>query len=305
MIVAILRNVIGAALTLLAATLVVFVVGHLTGDPSKVLVSADTATPEQIAQIRAQLGLDQPLYKQYVDYLGDLVHGDFGESYQTRQPVSDVLSRRIGPSLKLGAASVVVALLVSIPLGVLSATHRGRRLDRLVRASTLFGQAIPSFWLGLMFVLIFAVRLHWLPAGGDGDWTHYVLPALTVGWLISSGIVRLLRSSMIEVLGSDYVQFAQSYGMPRRRVVWTWALRNALIPVVTFIGFMFSIIVAGTVVVEVVFAWPGLGRLSYEAVLARDFPTLQAVVLIWAALAIVGALIADLAYLVLDPRIRR
>ena len=291
--------------TLLAATLVVFAVGRLTGDPAKILLSSDSASEEQEQQLREELGLDEPLYQQYLDFVTGAAHGDFGDSYQSRQPVSETLRRRIWPSLKLGAVAVTIALVTAIPLGVLSAVRRNRTADRAVRAITLFGQAVPSFWLGLVFVLLFSVRLGWLPAGGDGDWTHYVLPGLTIGWLICSGIVRLLRSSMIEVLGSDYVEFARSYGMPERRVVWVWALRNALIPVVTFIGFMFSIIVAGTVVVEVVFAWPGLGRLSYEAVLARDFPMLQAVVLVWATLAILGSLVADLTYVVLDPRIRR
>jgi peptide/nickel transport system permease protein len=199
---------------------------------------------------------------------------------------------------------MLAAIVIAIPLGVIAATRKGQATDGLARAFAVAGQGMPPFWLGLILILLFAVKLRWLPAGGTGSWRHLVLPTITLGWFISAGIMRLLRGSMLEVLRSDFVLFARSYGMSERRVVWTWALPNGLISVVTFIGYMFGVIIAGAIVVESVFAWPGLGRLAQEAVVARDVPLIQGTVLVLATLMILSNLLVDLAYGLIDPRVR-
>lgn len=300
----VIRRSLEALVTLLAATIIVFVTGRFSGDPALLLVSTDAANPAKVEQVRAELGLNRPLPEQYGLFLVGALHGDFGRSFFSGQPVSDTVTSRIGPSITLSAVSVLLALIIAVPAGVLAAVHRGSPFDVGIRLFAALGQAMPSFWLGLVLVLLFSVDLGWFPvAGADGP-LNYVLPAFTIAWFISAGVVRLLRSSMIELLSSDYVRFARSFGMSERGVIWTWAFPNALIPVISFMGFMVSIIVAGSVVVEVIFAWPGLGRLSYDAVLERDFPVLQAVVLIWAAFVIVVSWATDLLQASVDPRVR-
>lgn len=300
-----LRRVAEIAVTLWGVTVVVFGASWLTGDPAEVLVSVEGRTEEQVEQIRTDLGLDLPLWEQYGRFVGGLVTGDFGRSFVTGQPVWAILEHRITPSLSLAATAMVMAVLMSLPLGIAAGVWRGSWVDRLARTVALAGQAVPSFWLGLVVILVFAVWLRWLPTGGRTGWTSVILPAFTLSWLISAGIVRLLRASMIEAMESDYVRFARSFGMSPVRVVWEWALRNALVPVVTFIGFMLSIIIAGAVVIEVVFSWPGLGRLAYEATLSRDFPVLRGAVVVWALLVVAVSFATDVLTGLIDPRIRK
>jgi peptide/nickel transport system permease protein len=300
----VLRRGLEGLVTLILATFVVFVVGRLTGDPAQLFAPLESTSGIQISRIRQELGLDQPWWQQYFLFVSHAIRGDFGTSFATKQPVAVAIQQRFWPSLVLAVSSIGVAFLIGGPLGVVAATRRGSVIDTAARVFALVGQAVPSFVLALILIAVLAIRWQIFPSSGAETWQSYVLPSVTMGWLISSGVVRLLRSSMIEALESDYVKFARSFGMKESHIVWRWALRNALIPVTAFMGFMFSIIIAGAVSVEVIFAWPGLGQLSYQAVLARDFPTMQAVVVVWSSLVVGASVLTDVAYGFLDPRTR-
>jgi peptide/nickel transport system permease protein len=292
-----------AILTLLVASFVVFVPARLTGSPADTMLPMD-ATPAERDALINRLGLDQPIVYQYVRYLQVVVRGDFGMSLRTKRPVIELVFDRLGNSLKLASAAMLFIVVMSLPLGVIAAVHRGHLWDRVSMTVALLGQSLPSFWTGIIFILVFAVLLEWLPTSGMGGWQHYILPAVSMGWFTSAGVVRLLRSSTLEVLDSEYIKLARLKGLRELVVVCKHAVRNALIPVITFIGFMYGIIIAAAITTEVVFTWPGLGRLAYEAVLWRDFPLLQLTVLTWATLIIAINFIVDLVYVILDPRIR-
>jgi len=289
--------------TLLLISIAVFVLSRATGDATALSLPLE-ATDEQRQEFIRGHGLDQPLPIQYWAYLRDAVGGDFGTSLRTGQPVMGVVAGRFGNSLLLATAAMLVAVFISVPLGVVAATQRGRAWETVAMVFALIGQSVPSFFMGILAVLLFAVVLRWLPAGGSPSPSTLVLPAVVLGWAISAGVVRLLRASMIEVLESEFVKFAHSKGLAERTVIWKHAVRNALIPVVTFVGLMYGVLIAAAVVVEVVFAWPGLGQLAYQAVLWRDFPLLQAIVLVWAAAVMIVNFAIDVLYVVLDPRVR-
>ena len=292
-----------ALLTLLAASFVVFALARMTGSPADMMLPMD-ATPAERQALIARLGLDLPLLPQYWRYLQDTVRGDFGVSLRTKRPVIDLVGDRLVNSLKLASVAMLFTVVISLPLGVIAAVYRGRIWDRVAMATVLLGQSLPSFWTSIIFILVFAVMLGWFPTSGSGGWQHYILPAVSMGWFTSAGIVRLLRSSTLEVLDSEYIKLARLKGLREVIVVSKHAVRNALIPVITFVGFMYGIIIASAITTEVVFAWPGLGRLAYEAVLWRDFPLLQLTVLTWACLIILINFGIDLVYVLLDPRIR-
>lgn len=292
-----------ALFTLLAASLVVFVLARLTGSPADTMLPMD-ATPAERDALITRLGLDLPLSQQYWRYLRDALRGDFGLSLRTRRPVTELVYDRLFNSLKLASASMLFTLLISVPLGVIAAVYRGEIWDRVAMGIVLMGQSLPSFWTGIVFILLFSVLLRWLPTSGMGTWQHYILPAVSMGWFTSAGVVRLLRSSLLEVLDSEYIKLARLKGLREYIVVNKHAVRNALISVLTFVGFMYGIIIAAAITTEVVFTWPGLGRLAYEAVLWRDFPLLQLTVLTWASFIIFINFAIDLVYVVLDPRIR-
>ena len=296
-------RLVQAVITMLVTSFIVFSLSHTSGNPADVLLPIETTPDERLAFIK-RMGFDKPIHQQYGIFLKNAVQGDFGTSIKTRQPVTDLVWPRVGNSLKLATVAIGITLAISLPLGVLAARHRGTWIDQGAMAIALFGQSVPLFWAGLVAILIFSVRLGWLPTSGTGSWQHYVLPAVTLGWGITAGIVRLLRSSMLEVLDSEYVKLARAKGVGESMVVWKHALRNALIPVVTFIGFTYGIILAAAIVIEVVFAWPGLGRLTFEAVLWRDFPLLQLSVMVWVFLIVLINLMVDLSYGFIDPRIR-
>ena len=299
----ILRRFLQAMVALFIVSVVVFGLARTTGNPVHLLVPI-SASPEQRAATTERLGLDKPLISQYGIYLQDLIRGDLGTSLRTGRPVSELVIPRLANSLKLGTATMALSLLVAIPLGVLGAVHRGGLWDRLATGVALVGQSVPPFWSGIVAILVFSVTLGWLPTSGIGGWQHYVLPVLTLSLFTSAGVVRLVRSSMLEELNSEYIVLAKIKGLRPLYVVWKHALRNALIPVVTFSGFMYGIIIAAALTTEVVFSWPGLGRLAFEAVGWRDFPVLQATVLIFAMIIIGINFIVDLIYLFLDPRMR-
>ena len=263
-----------------------------------------SATEEDYANARAYLGLDRPYVEQYVSFVGRAAIGDFGTSIRARKPVSELLQERLPNSLKLATFAMAVSVAMAFPLGIMAAVKKGTSVDRIAQIVSILGQSVPTFWLAIVLVEFVAGRWQWLPAGGIDGFSSYVLPGFTLGWFVVAGMMRLLRSGMLEVLDSEYVKLARVKGVIESRVVWVHALKNALIPVVTFAGIYFSILVTTAIVVETVFAWPGLGRLAYEGISGRDFPVIQAVVLVTAAIVAVVNLGVDCLYALIDPRIR-
>ena len=296
-------SILQAIVTLLIVSMVVFALARLSGDPAYTMLPLEATKAEREA-FSKRMGLDRPLPVQYWAYLSAALQGDFGTSIRARVPAIEFVGPPLRNSLLLATVTMVFTLALSVPMGVLAAVNRGGIWDVLVRGIAVFGQSVPGFWIAIVLILVFSVLLGWLPTSGMGSWKHFVLPALVLGLSIAAGIVRLLRSSMLEVLDSEFIKLARAKGVPERTVVWKHALRNALIPVITFAGFMFGLIIAVAIAVEVVFAWPGLGRLAYEAVTWRDYPVLQLTVLLWAALVIAINFLTDLSYALLDPRIR-
>ena len=292
-----------ALVTLLIASFVVFALGRITGNPADTMLPIEATAAERQVFIE-RMGLNEPVLFQYWVYLRHAFHGDFGNSIRNGYPVTLLAGEYFLNSMKLATWAMAFVIAVSVPLGVVSAVFRGRLPDRVGMTIALLGQSLPPFWTGIMAVMFFGVYLGWLPTAGIGSWEYYVLPATTLGLTILAGVVRLLRSSMLEVLDAEYIKFARTKGVSERVVVWKHALRNALIPVVTYIGLMYGQIVAAAITTEVVFSWPGLGRATYEALLTRDFPMLQFAVLIWAALVIAINYLVDIVYVFLDPRIR-
>ncbi len=303
MVSAIASRLLQAFLTLLLTSVVVFVLARTSGNPVDLVLPAE-ATPAERQAFIERNGFDRPLPVQYAVFITGALQGDFGISIRTRQPAVDLVMQRLPRTLALATVGLLVALAISVPVGVMAAAYRGSGWDRFGQSFALLGQSVPAFWLGIILILVFSIHLKWLPSSGVGGWRNYVLPAIVLGWSISAGIVRLLRSSMLDVLGTEFVKLARAKGLSERRVVWKHALRNALIPVVTFIGFMYGVIIASAVVVEVVFGWPGLGYLAYESTLWRDFPVLQCAVLVYTAIIVGINLLVDACYGLIDPRVR-
>lgn len=298
-------RLIQCLVTLLVISLLVFALARLTGNPLDVMLPID-ASAEIQEEMSRELGLDQPVYIQYARFVQSLLHGDLGTSIRTRKPVAELIGLRLPNTLKLVSFSTGMALLIALPLGVIAATRKGGFWDVGARTVALFGQSVPTFWAGIVLISIFAVNLDVLPAGRKEGIESYVLPAVTLGLFgfMLAGVVRLLRGSMLDVLDSEYVKFARMKGLAESVVTWKHALKNALIPVVTFVGFYFGILMAGSVVVETVFAWPGIGRLAFEAVQWRDYPVIQGVVLLVSTIILTANLVVDILYAYIDPRIR-
>jgi peptide/nickel transport system permease protein len=291
-----------ALLGLIFIATLVFLLVRTTGDPGRILTS-EFAPVEVQEEIRERLGLDQPLYVQYATYMAGLATGDLGSSFNG-EPVIDILLERLPATASLAFTAMLVAVLLGIPLGVLSAVYQGSPVDIFSRTVALFGQSVPSFWLAIMLVLIFAVILGILPVAYSVGPESYVLPSIAVGWAAVAGIARLVRSSMLDVLGSDYVRMARAKGLPSHVVVLKHGLRSAIVPVLTFSGLVLGSFLNGSVVVETVFAWPGIGQLTLDAVNGRDFPVVQGAVLMIAVFFITINLAVDVLYAVMDPRIR-
>ena len=291
--------------TLLVISLLVFALARLTGNPLDVMLPID-ASADLRNEVGRELGLDRPVYVQYARFIGSLLAADLGTSIRTRKPVALLIGQRLPNTLKLVCLSTGMALLLALPLGVVAATRKGGLWDVGARAAALFGQSVPTFWAGIVLISVFAVNLDLLPAGRKEGLASYVLPAVTLGLFgfMLAGVVRLLRGSMLDVLDSEYVKFARLKGLSEPAVTWKHAFRNALIPVVTFVGFYFGILMAGSVVVETVFAWPGIGRLAFEAVQWRDYPVIQGVVLLVSTVILAANLLVDVLYAYIDPRIR-
>jgi peptide/nickel transport system permease protein len=280
------------------------VIRLIPGDPARVL-AGEEATQAQVEQIRQQYGLDQPIVVQYGLYLGRLVVGDLGTSYRNRQPVAGLIWERFRFTLQLAALSMGVSMTIGIVLGTIAGTHRGSAIDRVSMMTSLVGISVPTFWLGIILILIFSVWLHLLPTGGQGTPAHFVLPALTLGAAAAAAVARLTRSVMVEVLEQEYIVTARAKGLREQTVVVQHALRNAFFPVITVIGLQFGQMISGAVFTETVFALPGLGRLVVESIFARDYPVVQGSVLLAAAGFVLVNLVIDVLYGVLDPRTRR
>jgi peptide/nickel transport system permease protein len=288
---------------MLAVISIVFVLTRLSGNPVKLLLDVNaTDRDEQI--LTHYLGLDKPMPVQYAIYVKNIFLGDFGTSILTRRPVTEHIWERLPATVELGVVAMVMSVLIGVPLGMYSAVRRGGVLDTAARVFAVLGQSMPTFWLGLMLILFFGVVLGVLPAGGRGDLRHLILPAFTLGYFTSAAILRLTRSSMLEVLGSDYIKFARLKGLHEQVVLWKHGLKNALLPVITFAVMLFVQFLGGAVVTETVFAWPGLGRLILESITTRDYPIVQAGVLVLSALYLTGNLFVDVLYGYLNPRIR-
>jgi peptide/nickel transport system permease protein len=299
------RRVLAVAPVLFGVTLAVFSMLFLVpGDPVKIMLAEFVTTPEQIERMRAQLHLDEPVLRQYGRFVGNALRGDLGTSIRSRRPVTQEIGDNLASTAQLALASMAVAVALGIPLGLIAALVRNSWLDVASMGVALLGVSMPSFWLGLLLIFTFSLHLGWLPATGGGDLLHLVLPAVTLGAIASAIIARLTRSSMLEVLGQDYVRTARAKGLTGWSVVLRHALKNALIPVLTIFGLQFGNLLAGTVIVETVFSRPGLGRLIVGGILAKDFPLVQGTVLFVATVYVLINVIVDVAYAVADPRIR-
>jgi peptide/nickel transport system permease protein len=283
--------------------LLFFMLRMLPGDPAQVL-AGQMATPEEIENIRHQLGLDRPIYEQYAAYLSRLARLDLGRSARTQNPVLDEIWARLPNTLLLAVVAIGLACILGIPAGIISAVRPYSWIDYVVTISALFGMSMPVFWLGLMLVVVFSIILKWLPAGGTGSWQHVVLPSITLAAFVVAFIARMTRSTMIETLSQDFTTTARSKGLQERVVVIKHALKNAMIPIITVVGLQFGLLLGGAVLTETVFAWPGLGRLIVDSILARDYPVIQGAILMFGLLYIMVNLVVDMIYALVDPRIR-
>lgn len=299
----IVRRLIQGVFTFLGVSILVFVMGRLTGDPIRLLVP-ETATAEMREAVRRDLGLDKPIPLQYLDFLGKAVQGDLGVSYLQRADVSTLVLGRMPATLQLAFASMLIAIVVSIPLGIFVALKRNTIWDLIGSTFALIGQATPNFWLGLLLILLFAVRLKLLPISGRGTFQHLILPAVTLSMSSIGYFTRMVRSSMLDTIGQDYMRTATAKGLSDSKVLWRHGLRNALIPVVTLMGLSFGQVLSGAFIIETVFAWPGFGRLGVNALFERDFPVIQGVVLVSSTIFVLMNLLVDIIYTVLDPRVR-
>ncbi len=290
-------------ISLLLLSLTIFLFVRLTGDPATLLAEPG-ASQADLEAIRQRLGLEQPIWVQYWQFILSLVHGDFGDSFYYRIPVLELYLSRLPNSLLLALAAMAFSLLIGIPSGILAAVRVGGFWDSAGKVFSLLGLSLPSFWVGLLLILIFSVTLGWLPSSGSGTVWHLLMPAFALGWYFAAAHMRLTRSSMLEVLGSEYIKLARLKGLPEALVIAKHAFKNALIPVLTLAGINLVIMINVAVVVETVFAWPGIGRLLYEGITFRDFPVVQAVVLLGGAMIVLVNLLIDILYAVIDPRIR-
>ncbi|MBR9894053.1 ABC transporter permease [bacterium] len=300
----ILQRLLAALVTIWIATIAVTILIHLVpGDPVRIMYGSFQTTPEELEAIRVRLGLDQPIWTQYLMYLERLVQGDLGRSIVGDQPVLDVLLTRFPATLALTMSSLAIAIVVGMSLGFLAAYKRGTWVDVGAMVLAIVGVSMPHFWLGLLLLFLFALQLQWLPVAG-GDWRSLLLPALTLGLANAAVLARLTRSAMIDIFDQDFIRTARAKGLPRSIVLYRHALRSGLVPVVSMLGLQFAYLMGGAIVIENVFAWNGVGRLAIEAVLSRDYPLIQGFILFFATVVALASVVIDIAYAFLDPRIR-
>lgn len=297
------RRLIQALVTLLMMTVTVFFLARLTGNPVDLMVDM-YATEADRSELARHLGLDQPLPVQYFNFVVRAAQGDFGDSIRMRRPAIGIVMERFPATLQLAGVAMAIALIIALPVGVLAAVRKDTAFDRFGKLIALLGQSMPVFWLGLVLMLVFAVWLHLLPTSGSEGPLYYVLPGVTLGWYVVAGIMRLTRSSMLDVLDAEFVKLARIKGLPERTIIWKHCFKNAAIPVVTFSAIIFMGLLTGSIVTETIFAWPGVGRLAYQAVIWRDFPLIQTIVILFTTLYVLVNLFIDLVYVYLDPRIR-
>ena len=297
------KGLVNALISILGASLIIFIISRLSGDPVALMLPME-APQSAIQALKEELGLDRPMWEQYLIFLWKALQGDFGQSYRWQMPALTLVFERLPATIQLACAAFAFSLALAIPLGVLSAVYRGSWIDQIGRIIAMLGQAVPPFWVGLMLILLFAVYLQWLPAFGSGGVQHVILPAIALGWYPVAAQTRIIRSGMLEVLDSDYIRMGRAVGTPERLLIWKYAFRNALLPLVTIMGVYFAAMLSGAFVVETVFAWPGLGRTVVEAVFSRDYPVVQAGVLITSILFVLSNFLVDLSYSLIDPRIR-
>lgn len=298
-----LRRLVQSLVALWGVLTIVFFILHLSGDPALLMIPQG-ATQQDLDRLRRDMGLNRPLAVQYGIFLWNAAHGDFGRSFLQRQPALKLVLERVPATLQLALAALCLSVTVGVTTGVISAWKRNSWWDRGAMVLALVGQATPSFWLGIMLILVFALWLKWLPASGYGSPQQLILPALTLGALSMATISRMTRSSMLEVLGQDYIKVARAKGLQERTVLFRHALRNAALPVVTLVALELGVLLSGAVIVETIFAWPGIGRLAIDSILTRDFPVVQAIVFFASVIYIAINFLTDLLYTVIDPRIR-
>jgi peptide/nickel transport system permease protein len=297
------RRFLQSLLVLLGVSFVVFGILFLTGDPALLLLPPD-ATAQDVATFRQQMGFNDPFLVQYWRFLSGALHGNFGQSVRHGEPAFDLVVERMPATFELAGAALALALCLAIPAGIISAVRRNTLVDYISTVVALLGQSMPTFWLGIMLILLFSVQFNVLPSSGRGGWQHILLPAVTLGLFTTARITRLTRSGMLEVLNQDYIRTARAKGVANPPVVWKHALKNAAIPIVTIVGIELGTLLGGSVITETIFAWPGVGRLSVQAIYNRDYPVVQAAVFTLAATFVLVNLVVDLLYTYLDPRIR-
>jgi len=297
------QRLLQAILSLLVVMSLVFLLSRLSGDPVQLLADI-SASEEQMDALRHDLGLDRPLGLQWVTYVKDMITLDLGESIISRQPVRDLIMQRLPNTLQLGFAAMAVSILMGLPIGIYAAVNRGTRRDKAAQLFAVLGQSMPSFWLGVILILVFGVYLQVLPPGGKEGPNSIILPALSMGYITTAAVMRLTRSSMMDVLDAEYIKLARIKGLGETKVVWKHALKNALIPVITFSVVLFTLFLGAAVVTETVFAWPGVGSLILDGVRTRDYPLIQGGVVVFSAIFILANLAVDILYGYLDPRIR-
>jgi peptide/nickel transport system permease protein len=297
------RRAIRGILTLWVVVSAVFVVLRISGDPAQAMLPED-ATPEQIERFNQSFGLDQPIPVQYGKYLASIARGDFGISLRERRPVTEVVQARLGATLELAAAAILIGLLLGIPAGILAAVWHNSTWDRLLMGFAFVGQSMPNFFIGILLILLFALELRLLPSSGRGGIQHLILPAFTLATALLAGTARMTRSSMLEVIRQEYVRTARAKGLANRQVLIRHCLRNAAVPVVTLVGLQIGVMIGGAAITETVFAWPGVGRLAVNSISIRDYPVIQMLVIMIAASVVTVNLLVDITYGLLDPRIR-
>ena len=289
---------------ILVTSFLIYWAMSLTGGDPALMLAGDKATPEQVEQIREELGLNDPFPVRYANYMKGMLTGDMGKSYVTKKDVFQTFMEKLPNTLALGGAAVLIAVVVSLPLGIYTAIHQNTWKDTAGMVFALFGTSMPNFWLGLMLIIIFALKLGLLPSGGKSGFSSIILPAVTVGFGLAALITRTTRSSMLDVLRQDYMTTARAKGCPEKRVIYTHGLKNALIPIITAIGLQMSLVITGSVLAETVFSWPGIGRLVYDSISKRDTPMVTGAIIMCSILMCIINLAVDLVYACFDPRIK-
>lgn len=299
----ILLRLLQGIICIIGASIIIFIASRVSGDVTLLLLPPD-ATPQQHDILKKELGLDKPYIVQYAIFASNAVRGDFGNSHRWQEPALGLVLGRMPATIQLAVCALTFSVITALFFGVLSAVYRGSWFDNFGKIFALLGQAMPGFWVGLMFILFFAVKLQVLPAFGRGGFEHYILPAVTLGWYSVAAQTRMIRSAMLDVLDSDHIQTSRAVGVPRRILIWKYALKNAAIPLVTMLGVYFAAMLGGSFIIETIFAWPGVGRMVVEAIFARDYPVIQAGVLFTSIFFVFSNLLVDLTYGLIDPRIR-